>query len=133
MKRNAILTATFGLFALVFGLAFARAAAAQDAAKVDGSWELTMKGPRGTIVETLMFQQDGNTLKGTAKGQRGESPLEGKVDGNKVHFSVHRTTPNGERIIEYNGMVDGDSMKGTAKFGENDREWTAARSKPAGQ
>jgi hypothetical protein len=129
MKRNAILLGVLGVFAL----AFAIAAAAQDGAKVDGSWEMTMQSQRGTMTETLTFQQDGNTLKGTAKGQRGESALEGKVDGNKIHFSVHRTTPNGERIVEYNGTVDGDSMKGTVKFGENEREWTATRGKPAAQ
>jgi hypothetical protein len=105
MKRNVILLGVLGVFALAFALS----AAAQA------------------------LQQDGAAIKGTAKGQRGESPVEGKVDGNKIHFTIHRQTPNGERLLEYNGTVDGDSMKGTAKFGDNDREWTATRSKAASQ
>lgn len=129
MKRNAILLAVAGVLAL----AFTFAAAAQDNAKVDGNWELTMQGGQGTFTQTLTIQQDGATLKGTAKGQRGESPLDGKVEGNKVHFTIHRQTPNGERLMEYSGTVDGDSMKGTLKMGENERDWSATRSKPAAQ
>lgn len=129
MKRNAILLAVVGVFAL----AFTFAAAAQDNAKVDGNWELTMQGGQGSFTQTLTIQQDGATLKGTAKGQRGESPLDGKVEGNKVHFTIHRQTPNGERLMEYSGTVDGDSMKGTLKMGENERDWSATRSKPAAQ
>jgi hypothetical protein len=129
MKRNAILLSVFGVFALAFALA----AGAQDAARVDGNWQLSMQGGQGNFTQTLSLQQDGVSIKGTAKGQRGESPVEGKVDGNKIHFIIHRQTPNGERLLEYTGTVDGDSMKGTAKFGENEREWTATRSKPASQ
>src|SRR5277367_1827290 len=127
MKRNAILVAILGVFALAFALSVS----AQDAAKVGGNWELSMHGGQGAMTFTLTLQQDGTSFKGTSKGQRGESPVEGTVDGNKIHFVIHRTTPNGERLLEYNGTVDGDSMKGTAKFGENEREWTATRSKPA--
>jgi hypothetical protein len=129
MKRNALLLGVLGAFAL----AFAFAAAAQDAAKVGGDWQLTMQGGQGSFTQTLTLQQDGVSFKGTAKGQRGESPVDGKVDGNKIHFTIHRQTPNGERLLEYTGTVDGDSMKGTAKFGDNDREWTATRSKPASE
>lgn len=129
MKRNAIL---LGIISVVL-LAFAFSTTAQDAAKVAGNWELTMHGGQGTMTFTLTLQQDGTTFKGSSKGQRGESPVEGTVDGNKIHFTIHRTTPNGERLLEYNGTVDGDSMKGTAKFGENEREWSATRSKPAAQ
>jgi hypothetical protein len=127
MKKNAILLATLAIFAMAFALA----AAAQDMAKVDGSWELTMEGPNGSFTQTLTIQQDGAKLKGTAKGQRGESPLEGTVDGNKIQFTITRHTPNGDRAIEYNGTVSGDSIKGTVKFGENEREWTAKRAQPA--
>jgi hypothetical protein len=129
MKKNSILSAILGVFALTFALSVS----AQDAAKVGGNWELSMHGGQGTMTFTLTLQQDGTTFKGTSKGQRGESPVEGTVDGTKIHFVIHRTTPNGERLLEYNGTVDGDSMKGTAKFGENEREWSAIRSKPAAQ
>jgi len=129
MKRIAILPAIL----IVFALAFAVSVSAQDAAKVGGNWELTMHGGQGTMTFTLTLQQDGTSFKGSSKGQRGESPVDGTVDGNKIRFTIHRTTPNGERLLEYSGTVDGDSMKGTAKFGENEREWSATRSKAAAQ
>jgi len=130
MKKNAILGATLSVFALALALAIP--AAAQQAAKVDGSWDVSMTAPNGnTFTQTIVFQQDGNNLKGTMKGRRGDSPVEGKVDGNKITFTVTRDTPNGERKIEYNGTVDGDSIKGTVKFGDNERDWTAKRSAPA--
>lgn len=130
MKNNAIWGATLSVLALALALAIP--AAAQQAAKVDGSWDVSMTAPNGnTFTQTLVFQQDGNNLKGTMKGRRGDSPVEGKVDGNKITFTVTRDTPNGERKIEYNGTVDGDSIKGKVKFGENERDWTAKRSAPA--
>jgi hypothetical protein len=127
MRKNAILLATIAMLALAFGVA----TRAQDAAKVDGNWELSMQGPNGSFTQTLTIQQDGAMLKGSAKGRRGDSPLEGKMDGNKIHFTITRQTPNGERKMEYNGTVDGDNMKGTVSMGENEREWTAKRSAAA--
>jgi hypothetical protein len=129
MKRNAILMAILGVLALAFTLSVS----AQEAAKVGGNWDLMMHGSQGAMKVTLTLQQDGNKLTGISKGPKGESPVEGKVEGNKIHFTIRRTTPNGERLLEYNGTVDGDSMKGTAKLGENEREWIATRSKADAQ
>ncbi len=125
MKGNMTLLAGI----CVFALAFALVAAAQEPAKVGGTWEMTIEGPQGTMTQTLTIEQNGGKIKGTLKGQRGESPVEGTVDGNKIDFTAKRQTPNGERIMQYTGTMDGDSIKGTVKFGPNDREWTAKRSK----
>ena len=126
MKRNGILLATIATFVMALALG----AKAQNATKVDGSWDLSMQGGNGNFTQTLMIQQDGDTLKGTVKGRRGDSPMTGKLDGNKIKFTVTRQTPNGERTLEYNGTVDGDTMKGTVAMGDNQREWTAKRSQP---
>ncbi len=126
MKRSALILAV--LCGLVLCLAVAAAAQDKDA-NVAGTWEMSMQGPRGTMTQTLTLEQTGKDLKGTLKGMRGESPVEGTVDGNKINFTVKRQTPNGERTIPYTGTVDGDNIKGTVKFGENDVEWTAKRSK----
>jgi predicted secreted protein len=105
------------------------AAAQEKGASVAGSWEMSMQGPQGTMTQTLTLEQTGKDIKGTLKGMRGESPVEGTIEGNKINFTVKRQTPNGERTIPYAGTVDGDNMKGTVKFGENEREWTAKRAK----
>jgi hypothetical protein len=123
MRKNALVLATLAIFAMAVALSVA----AQDMAKVDGDWQMSMEGPNGTMTQTLTFHQDGAKLTGTSKGQRGESPLEGTVDGNKIHFTVTRHTPNGDRQIEYDGVVDGDTIKGKVKFGQNERDWTAKR------
>ena len=104
-----------------------RVMAADQPANVDGTWEMSSQTPRGTSGQTLTIQQNGNTIKGTLKGQRGESPLEGSVTGSKINFTVKRETPNGTFTPEYAGTVDGDSIKGTIHSERFDGEWTAKR------
>ena len=106
--------------------------AADESAKVAGTWEMTFEGPRGTRTQTLTIQQDGSTIKGTVKGQRGDSPLEGSVTGNKISFTVKRDTPMGAFTIEYTGTVDGDRMKGKSHSERFDGEWTARRASATG-
>jgi hypothetical protein len=105
------------------------ALAADETAKVAGTWEMTSEGPNGPRTQTLTIQQDGGTIKGTLKGTRGESPLEGTVTGNKLSFTVKRQTQDGDTmVIEYSGTVDGNSIKGkvhSERFG--DRDFTAKR------
>jgi hypothetical protein len=126
MKRKSYFLA----FALACGVLLTLAAkviAADEPAKVAGTWEMSVEGPMGTRIQTLAIQQDGSTIKGTLKGQRGESPLEGSIRGNKISFTVKRETPNGTFTIEYTGTVDGDSMKGTLHSERFDGEWSAKR------
>jgi hypothetical protein len=106
-----------------------RAMAADEPAKVAGTWEMSSTTPRGPVAQTLTIQQDGSTIKGTLTGQSGESPLEGSVTGNNISFTVKWETPNGKFTVEYAGTVDGDSMKGTIHSARFDREWTAKRQK----
>ncbi len=126
MKRNTY----FLILALAcIGLATwgGRTLAADEPAKVDGAWDFSSETPRGTMTSTLTIQQDGATLKGTMKGQRGESPLQGSVTGNKISFTVTRDTPNGTFTIEYTGTVDGDTITGTSHSERFDGKWTAKR------
>lgn len=131
MKRKAYFLA----FALAFGLLLtlgSKAIAADEPANVAGTWEMTSGGPRGTRTQTLTINQDGTTIKGTLKGQRGEAPLEGSVTGNKLSFSVKRDTPNGTFTVEYTGTVEGDSMKGKSHSERFGGEWTAKRASATG-
>lgn len=105
----------------------ARLSAADEPAKVGGSWQMTVETPRGSIDQTLTLEQDGSALKGTLSGPRGDAALEGKVDGNKVSFTVKRETPNGTFTLEYTGTIDGDSIAGTVHSERFDGKWTAKR------
>jgi hypothetical protein len=130
MKRLTYSLALAFACGMLFMLA-GTALAADEPARVGGAWEMTSQGRNGPMTQTLTIQQDGGTIKGTLKGQRGEAPLEGTVTGNKVSFTVKRTNQNGDTMVfAYTATVDGDSMTGkvhTEQFG--DRDFTAKRTK----
>lgn len=121
----------FLTFALACGflLACGVAAAADEPAKVAGTWEVSSQGRNGPMTQTLTIQQDGGKITGTLTSPRGEAKFEGTVTGNKVAFTIKRETDNGTFVIEYSGTIDGDAMKGTAHSERFDREWTAKRTK----
>lgn len=116
---------------VVIALAFSMVAAAQKPANVAGKWELTGQGRQGPTTSTVTFEQDGEKLKGNIEGaQGGPAPLEGSVKGNKVTFKVTRQTPDGQtRTFEYEGTVEGDSMKGTRVMGDRKSDFTAKKIK----
>lgn len=106
------------LLALLVCLMLVPAAIAADTAKVSGEWALTVETPNGTGTPSVIFKQDGEALTGTYKGRFGESQLKGSVKGNEIKFSVTVSPQGQDVVVEYSGTVDGDSMKGKAKFGE---------------
>ena len=101
------------------------------AADVSGKWVAEQPGrnggpPRQT---TFMFKADGSKLTGTMTGggRGGAAPTaieitDGKVDGDKVSFTVKREGQNGMMETKYNGTISGDEM--TLKFTMMDQERT---------
>lgn len=87
---------------------------AQQNANVKGTWNLSVETPMGsgTPVFELKHVND-STLTGTYTGQLGDSELSGKIRGNKIYVTF---TISGN-LIEYDGIVDGDTMKGKVKLG----------------
>ena len=129
MRKNTYLLAVV-LAGVVLAVWPGRAAVADEPAKVDGVWDFSAETPRGTMTQTLAIQQDGGTIKGTLKGQRGEAPFQGTVTGNKISFTVTRDTPNGTFTVEYTATVEGDTMTGTSHSERFDGKWTAKRQAP---
>lgn len=126
MKRKSYLLT----FALVCGVLLTWAGkviAADEPAKVAGTWEMSIQGGPETFTQTLTIQQDGSTITGTVKGEQGVAPIEGSVTGNKINFTVKIETPDGTMTIEHTGTVDGDSMKGTFHSEQFEGEWSAKR------
>lgn len=126
MKTKTYLLA-LALAGSVLMVSVVSAMALDEPAKADGTWAMSVETPRGTMTQTLTIQQDGGTIKGTLKNQRGDAPLAGSVTGNKVSFTVKRETPNGTFTLEYSGTIDGDSMQGTVHSERFDGKWTAKR------
>jgi hypothetical protein len=101
------------------------------AAGVAGAWLLTVESPMGTRENEAVFVQNGEQLTGVIKGQRGETPLTGTLNGEAIKFGINVTIQGQNLDINYSGAVAGDTMGGTVVFGEfGDGKWTGTRKQP---
>jgi hypothetical protein len=96
------------------------------AAGIDGKWsgenKVTTKKGEQTITSTLEVKSDGDKLTGTLTmgGGRRARPTElkdGKISGDKVTFSTTMQTKQGERTVQWEGVVSGDELKLTRQGG----------------
>jgi hypothetical protein len=99
---------------MLFGTALA------FAADISGAWSGSMSGPNGGdgFQISFAFKQDGAKLTGTVAGPQGD-PIEisdGKVDGDKVSFSV---SFNGT-TFHHEGTISGEEIKLTMKSDAGD-------------
>ena len=86
---------------------------------VDGKWKLTMTTPRGTRDAEVAFATSGARLTGTWSGPQGEPQnFEGSIEGQALYWTVKRSGPMGEMVLEFNGTVDGDRISGTVEIGQ---------------
>jgi hypothetical protein len=110
---------TIALLALVMGAV----AMAED---VTGVWKASMQGPDGQSMEiTFNLKADGAKVTGTAATPMGEMPItEGKVDGDKIEFTV----ATDQFKVVHKGTFTGDTMKLTVDMGDQKMEMTAKRS-----
>ncbi len=102
------------LYLTVFCLIAVTSLNAQKPVNVTGTWNIIVESPlgNGTPVIELKHISD-TTFTGTYRGQLGETDLKGTIKGNKFYFSFDASGNQ----IEYEGVVDGDSMKGKLKLG----------------
>lgn len=102
------------------------AVAAEDAT---GNWKATIDTPNGTQVQTFALKMDGGKVTGTIGSEMlGNMQIaEGKVDGDKISFSIS----SDYGVIRYAGTVSGDTMKLTITVGDGQFTFdiTAARVK----
>ncbi len=95
---------------LVLMIVFALCASAAD---VTGAWKGTADTPNGPIERTFMFKVDGNKLTGETSSQMmGKSTImDGKVDGDKLTFSITVKFQDQEVKLNYTGKVSGDEIR----------------------
>ena len=97
-----------------------------SAADIAGQWNLHLiRFGDDFNAARVELTADGNRI----TGKLNELKLSGSVEGDQVHFTA--TRPNGEEWGKFEGRLTGDTLKGTAKRGEDDFEWTARRSPTA--
>jgi hypothetical protein len=107
---NIIRCAVFAVLAT--GMAFA--------ADITGKWTGEMAGPDGGgMTVTFHFKQDGAKLTGTSEGPGGEMQIkDGKVDGDKIVFTVSFDGGGGEMKIVHEGTIKGDEITLKIKMGD---------------
>ena len=109
-------------------LAFAGAVMAAD---VSGKWTAQVPGRGGDPQETTFnFKVSGNTLTGTMATPMGETAIaDGKVEGDKISFSVTREFGGNSVKLLFKGAVSGGEIKFTRERegGGRTQEFTAKR------
>ena len=106
------------LFVVTIALVFAFAVMAAD---VTGKWTFEQPGRGGNPGRpvTITLKQDGAKLTGSVPGmgRGGDAPpppaevTDGKVEGDKVSFTVKREFNGNTMVTKYEGTVSGDEMK----------------------
>jgi hypothetical protein len=95
---------------------------------VSGDWELSAEMRGREITQNVHFEQDGEKLSVTMEGRMGEVTGEVTLSGNKIEWSITRSTQRGEFTITYTGTVQGATMSGEARMGDfGTMEWTAKK------
>lgn len=110
------------LLTLVMLLAIGVVAVGADKANVTGKWQFEVETSGGSGTPSFDFQQDGEKLTGTYKGQLGTAKLEGTVKENKIEFKFTVDLGGNPGTVVYTGTIEEDgTMKGKvalAEFGE---------------
>lgn len=89
---------------------------------IAGNWEMSMDSPHGKLTGPLILEQDGTTVTGSFETEHtGKLTLQGKVDGEKILFSME--VPAGDLTIQFEGTKHGDKLSGTTK--PLNGEWSA--------
>jgi hypothetical protein len=85
-----------------------------QAANVKGTWQMAVETSAGSgSPEFDLKQPNDTTIEGSYRGQLGESAVTGTLKGNKIYLVFSISGNN----IEYEGVVEGDTMKGKVKLG----------------
>jgi hypothetical protein len=107
MKRQSL----FFLLPLVLLLASANVRFAEN---VTGTWMMEVQTDMGSGSPTFVLKQDEKgVITGTYSGQLGETPVKGTLKEDAIHleFDIQGN------LIQYDGTVAGDTMKGKVKLG----------------
>ena len=84
---------------------------------VAGTYEVVTKTPMGDQKSTMTVEVSGDSFTGTNSGAQGSMSMDnGKVDGNKLTWSMNMTVPM-PMTLEGEATVDGDAITGSVKAG----------------
>jgi hypothetical protein len=109
MKTRALLLGILGVLLM---------SASAVAAPVDGKWTGMIDTPMGPVTVAFTFKADGAMLSGSTTGpDGGETAIKGgKIDGDKISFSVDLDFGGMALTLDYKGLVSADQIMMTADF-----------------
>jgi len=123
LRRTTIAVLALAVLATPLG-GYTAAALSQDA-DVAGNCTLIVETPNGAEPSDLVFAQEGTVLTGTVDTPQGNLPLEGKVEGNNITFSVSIDTPDGSVFtVNFVGTVEENKRIG-GTLSSDDAEMSA--------
>jgi D-glucosaminate-6-phosphate ammonia-lyase len=90
------------------------------AASISGRWDVQIEFAFGKGQHTLFFEQQGNQIRGTHKGDFVTRDLSGTIDGDtvRVRSNVPETVGGFALDFTFSGKVNGDAMSGDLDMGE---------------
>lgn len=99
--------------------------------EVDGSWNIDVVSPFGSLQFVLDLAQSGKAISGSAQGAAGEFAVQsGERTPDGVRFSVDVKAPV-PLALALNLRIDGDSLTGSAKAGFLSATVTGSRASAA--
>jgi L-seryl-tRNA(Ser) seleniumtransferase len=99
-----------------------------ELASVAGQWQVTIQFNRGSAEHTLLFEQKGQDLLGTHRGEFISGDLTGSITANQIHFHSSQRIEGQLLSYQFAGTVEGDKMSGDVNMGEyGTARWTAER------
>ena len=98
------------------------------AVTVTGQWDLHVTFVRGAADQTLIFEQEGDRLVGSHRGEFLQGDLNGQVSGNQVRFRSSQKIEGTRLSYNFKGTATGETMEGVVEMGEyGEARWTAKR------
>jgi hypothetical protein len=93
------------------------------AAEVNGKWGGKLDSGEGEL--QFSFKVDGSALSGSMSGVEGKPfPLTGKLDGDKISFTVEAEYQGNPVKLVLNGQVTGEEMK--LNISTADASWSSS-------
>ncbi len=87
-------------------------------ANVDGYWDVRIDYELSPAQHTVFFEQRGETLAGSHRGDRVGGNLNGYVEGDRIVFNSRHHWEGASFGFAFSGTVDGESIEGEVDLGE---------------
>jgi D-glucosaminate-6-phosphate ammonia-lyase len=93
-------------------------APAPPAANISGSWDVEVAFFSSKSRHTLTLEQNGNTLRGSHKGDFSSRDLFGTIEGDQIKIQSTDYKPGDSITFTFIGSVSGDTLSGPVYMGE---------------